>query len=138
MQDDSFVDYYSLLGIPLSSTARQIAKAYRLKSLIYHPDKSTGSTELFHTLKLAFDTLKDPSLRSPYDDTYRARLERKIRNDEMDARRKAGRENLEAREEAVKRGHPVAPGLLRFPFLHSFFKQSSFTQLHPVLSPSAR
>ena len=42
-------DFYKLLGVKRSSTQKEIKKAYRAKSLQYHPDKNKeeGAAEKF-------------------------------------------------------------------------------------------
>lgn len=107
VMDKPFVDFYELLDLHVSATSKELTKQYRVKSLLYHPDKQGGSDELFHQLKVAFDTLKNPETRRTYDDTYKARMEHKIRLEQMDSKRKAGRDLLERREEEAKRARTV-------------------------------
>lgn len=107
MDPQDFIDYYSLLEIDQTATASQIKKAYRAKSLLYHPDKQGGSDALFHALKTASDILLDPSTRAPYDLSYTARMERKLRMEQMDSKRKLDREILESRESLAKKSRTV-------------------------------
>ena len=42
MSNTDFVDFYSLLEVPVESDEKVINKAYRNKARIYHPDKNKG------------------------------------------------------------------------------------------------
>ncbi|WP_064091535.1 J domain-containing protein [Rossellomorea aquimaris] len=64
-----FVDYYKLLGIDKVACEKEIKKAYRQKSKIYHPD-SGGDERDFISLTKAYETLMDASLRRSYDLAY--------------------------------------------------------------------
>ena len=107
MDPQNFIDYYKLLEIDQTATASQIKKAYRAKSLVYHPDKQGGSDALFHALKTASDILLDPSTRTPYDLSYTARMEHKLRLEQMDIKRKLDKEILESRESLAKKSRTV-------------------------------
>ncbi|KAK3343452.1 DnaJ domain-containing protein, partial [Lasiosphaeria hispida] len=58
---------YKLLKVPPTASSADIAKAYKRLSLIYHPDKLTGSTEAFQQLGQAYDVLRDSNLRALYN-----------------------------------------------------------------------
>jgi len=69
-------DYYGLLGIKSDATAEAIKKAYRKKSLQFHPDKisqfskakSTKEMEAdFVNIKEAYEVLSNPQKRRLYD-----------------------------------------------------------------------
>ena len=65
-------DYYNILGINKDATDREIKKAYRQKSLQYHPDKNPGNKEAeekFKEVAEAYRVLSDKDLRQRYD-TY--------------------------------------------------------------------
>ena len=77
-QDESDDNYYQRLGLSSSCTAEDIRKAYKKKSLMYHPDKvaqfarsNTKSPaeiqEEFVKIKEAYEVLSDPSKRDSYD-----------------------------------------------------------------------
>ncbi len=54
---------FQILGIDQSATEREIAKAYRKQSLIYHPDKNPGdaaAAQMFLLVAKAYATLTDP------------------------------------------------------------------------------
>lgn len=59
--------FYKLLEVPVKASDAEITKTYRRLSLIYHPDKATGSTEAFQQLGQAYSVLHDSSLRALYD-----------------------------------------------------------------------
>ncbi|KAI7870717.1 hypothetical protein BDF14DRAFT_1768555 [Spinellus fusiger] len=98
-------DYYVLLGIDISSNEKAITKAYRSKALKVHPDKnpSPDAAALFHALTEAYEVLKDTKAKAAYDALYRARLEKKKKEMEMDSKRRKAREELEGRENAAKK-----------------------------------
>ena len=60
-------DLYSILGVPEKATAGDIKKAYRAKSMKYHPDRSGGNTEKFQKVNEAYQTLGDDQKRRIYD-----------------------------------------------------------------------
>jgi hypothetical protein len=63
-------DFYQDLGIPHSSTEREIKSRFRRLAAIHHPDKvapSSSSEGYFVHLKLAQDTLLNPAKRFAYE-----------------------------------------------------------------------
>ncbi|KAH8593543.1 DnaJ domain-containing protein, partial [Bisporella sp. PMI_857] len=62
-------NYYSSLGVPRDATEEDIKKAYRRKSLQYHPDKNTDrdTTSQFQSVARAFEVLSDPRKRVFHD-----------------------------------------------------------------------
>jgi DnaJ-class molecular chaperone len=63
-------NYYSILGVDITSTINEIKKAYLTLAHIYHPDHNKGnleSTEKFLKIKNAYEKLKDVSFRINYD-----------------------------------------------------------------------
>ncbi len=67
LDESKSVNFYTVLGVSADATEAQLKRAYRLRSLKYHPDKKTGSTLAFQRVREAFDTLSDPAKRRAYD-----------------------------------------------------------------------
>jgi len=62
------MDCYAILGIPIDADQAAIRAAYRVLARRYHPDTGTGSsTEQFHQIARAYQTLSNPSRRERYD-----------------------------------------------------------------------
>ncbi|KAJ3300646.1 DnaJ (Hsp40), sub C, member 17 [Borealophlyctis nickersoniae] len=101
-------DYYALLGVGPTASEADIKKAYKKKALKWHPDKAKpeqkdSAEAMFHLLTVASDILLDPTARATYDAAHKARHAQKARMEKMDSHRRKQREDLEQREEAVKR-----------------------------------
>lgn len=62
-------DYYKLLGVSRDASKKDIKKAYRQKSLEYHPDKNKaeGAAEKFAEINRAYEVLTDEDLKQVYD-----------------------------------------------------------------------
>lgn len=62
-------DFYKLLGISRDATIKEIKKAYRQKSLEYHPDKNKeeGAADKFAEIARAYEVLSDEDKKSIYD-----------------------------------------------------------------------
>ena len=62
--------YYDVLGVPSSSSASDIKKAYRSLAQKYHPDKNPGdekASDIFKEVNEAYSVLSDKEKRSKYD-----------------------------------------------------------------------
>ncbi|MEL6902279.1 MAG: J domain-containing protein [Cyanobacteria bacterium J06606_4] len=66
----NFRDYYEILGVPQSSTAEEIKRAYRGLARKYHPDVNPGdkaAEEKFKLLGEAYGVLSDADKRQQYE-----------------------------------------------------------------------
>ncbi|KAF7584160.1 putative DnaJ-like protein [Clavispora lusitaniae] len=62
--------YYDILGVPSTSTALDIKKAYRKAAIKFHPDKNPDDPEAiakFQAIGEAYQVLSDDRLREKYD-----------------------------------------------------------------------
>lgn len=64
-------DYYKVLGIGESATAKEITRAYRKLAKEHHPDANPGSEERFKEISAAYDVLGDDAKRKEYDEVRR-------------------------------------------------------------------
>ncbi len=65
-----FKDYYQTLGVPRTSTQKEIKTAYRNLARKFHPDANKGdkgAEEKFKEITEAYEVLKDPEKRQKYD-----------------------------------------------------------------------
>jgi curved DNA-binding protein len=64
-----YKDYYEILGIPKTSTEKEIKAAYRKLARKYHPDvnKASDSVSKFKDINEAYEVLSDAQKRSRYD-----------------------------------------------------------------------
>jgi DnaJ family protein C protein 17 len=98
-------DIYAFLDLTPSATDTQIRKAYRTKSLLYHPDKnpSPSAVQNFHYLKLALDILQSATARTAYDNVRKAKAAKAERTAKYDSERRRMQRDLETRERDAKR-----------------------------------
>jgi len=63
------VDFYKVLGVKRRATHKEIKKAYRQKSLEFHPDKNKqeGAAEKFAEISRAYEVLSDDEKREIYN-----------------------------------------------------------------------
>lgn len=60
--------YYLTLGVPTDATAADITAAFRRRARLLHPDNpTTGDSDGFIALKVAYDLLSDSAQRAAYD-----------------------------------------------------------------------
>lgn len=60
-------DPYEILKVGMDATDKEIKKKYRELSLVYHPDKPTGSEKLFMKLNKAYNALTDKEARRNWE-----------------------------------------------------------------------
>ncbi|GKY97602.1 hypothetical protein MPSEU_000718600 [Mayamaea pseudoterrestris] len=62
-------DFYKLLGVSKDATVKEIKKAYRQKSLEFHPDKNKdeNAAETFSQIARAYEVLSDDEKRKIYN-----------------------------------------------------------------------
>jgi len=64
-------NYYKILGLPRTASAKDIKKAYRQLALEWHPDKNADNKEeaekKFQDISEANEVLSDPELKAKYD-----------------------------------------------------------------------
>ena len=61
-------DYYKILGVPKSATAKEVTSAYRKLAKQHHPDTNAGNDEKFKEISAAYDVLGDAAKRKEYDE----------------------------------------------------------------------
>lgn len=64
-------DYYKVLGVKKTDSAKEITKAYRNLARKYHPDANPGDTaaeEKFKEISSAYDVVGDEDTRKKYDE----------------------------------------------------------------------
>lgn len=64
-------DYYKVLGVADTATAKELGRAYRKLAKQYHPDANPGSEDRFKEISAAYDVLGDEAKRKEYDEVRR-------------------------------------------------------------------
>ncbi|KAF5130123.1 Pre-mRNA-splicing factor cwf23 [Metarhizium anisopliae] len=102
---DRDIDLYNLLGVDALTAKEDIHRAWRKRSIKYHPDKARENfdPEKWELFEKARDILSDASARAVYDGASKAKLLRRQEREAMDKERKKFADDLEAREDAARR-----------------------------------
>ena len=61
-------DYYKVLGVPETATAKEITRAYRKLARDTHPDRNAGREDRFKEVSAAYDVIGDAAKRKEYDE----------------------------------------------------------------------
>ena len=112
---------YAFLGLDASCDTSHIKQAYRRKAVELHPDKPSGSHELFQVLSRVFLILSDPELRAIYNAYGLAAVDQHLQNlqnqegvmelEEHDVETGAADDIPDGHEwRELGRGEAVAPG----------------------------
>ena len=67
-------DYYKVLGVAETASAKEITKAYRKLARTHHPDANQSdpsAEERFKEISAAYDVLGDEARRKEYDEVRR-------------------------------------------------------------------
>jgi DnaJ family protein C protein 17 len=102
---DQNVDLYDMLGVDALTSKEDIHRAWRKRSLKYHPDKAGDNFDAakWELFERARDILADPNARGAYDQSMKAKLLRKQEREAMDKERQKFADDLEARENAARK-----------------------------------
>ena len=107
-------DIYGLFELSIDATDKEISKAYKKLSLIFHPDKQKNkddvekATQKFHQIKEARDLLLNVPVRAEIDRRLRGELERKKTIGKLHGQRQQAAEELERREREAAGFRPAA------------------------------
>ena len=71
------IDYYLVLGVPVSASSKEIVTAYRAKCKLLHPDvnPNADATVQMQEVNEAYRVLSDPLLRWEYNERCGYRVE---------------------------------------------------------------
>jgi DnaJ-class molecular chaperone len=111
LDESRHVDLYTVLGVSADATEAILKRAYRLRSLKYHPDKKTGSTFAFQRVRTAYETLSDPEKRRAHD--LGQDIEKPPKNDDSDSEY-SDDEKVSLREEIERKYWPERYEFLPF------------------------
>uniref|UniRef100_A0AAV1T2T8 J domain-containing protein n=1 Tax=Peronospora matthiolae TaxID=2874970 RepID=A0AAV1T2T8_9STRA len=104
--DEIREDLYEILGLEPASDERQVARAYKRKSILHHPDRG-GDVTKFLELTRARDILLDPKKKEAYDKKLShellAKKQQREREAELDGKRRQMRDELLRKEQKYER-----------------------------------
>eukprot|EP00667_Euglena_gracilis_P004827 EG_transcript_4852 len=95
---EEIYDFYELLHISRNASQSEIKRAYHHRAMQYHPDKNPDprAAVTFDRIRKAYDVLKDPDMRSKYDqygqqgvENYMAHMDRKRQTDQLEREKSA-------------------------------------------------
>uniref|UniRef100_K3WH91 J domain-containing protein n=1 Tax=Globisporangium ultimum (strain ATCC 200006 / CBS 805.95 / DAOM BR144) TaxID=431595 RepID=K3WH91_GLOUD len=96
-------DLYEILGLEAAADEKEVARAYKKKSLLHHPDRG-GDVKKFLELKHARDILLDPKKKEQYDkklsQELMAKKKQREREAELDSKRRQMRDELLRKEQS--------------------------------------
>ncbi|OWZ24521.1 hypothetical protein PHMEG_000409 [Phytophthora megakarya] len=99
-------DLYEILGLEPAADERQVARAYKKKSILHHPDRG-GDVHKFLELTHARDILLDPKKKEDYDKKLSrellAKKKQREREAELDGKRRQMRDELLRKEQNFER-----------------------------------
>ena len=101
---DKDVDLFDLLGVDALTPKPDIHRAWRKRSLKYHPDKAgdTFDAAKWELFERARDVLSDPAARAAYEQAMKAKLLRRQERDALDREQRKYADDLEAAEKAAR------------------------------------
>jgi curved DNA-binding protein CbpA len=96
---DSITDYYSVLGVSVDASPKEIKAAFKQLALRYHPDvyKGDDAHERMRLLLRAYQTLSNPVERAKYDARHSEHSQEAQRSRGMSVQRAAPRSAARAR-----------------------------------------
>ncbi|KAL3671358.1 hypothetical protein V7S43_003286 [Phytophthora oleae] len=98
-------DLYEILGLEPAADERQVARAYKKKSILHHPDRG-GDVQKFLELTHARDILLNPKKKEAYDKKLSrellAKKKQREREAELDGRRRQMRDELLRKEQSFE------------------------------------
>lgn len=86
------MEYFTILGIPITASEEDIRKAYRRLALQFHPDRCPGdpdAVQKFIKIQEAYDNLIDPSKRHVLVMKYRPKPAKKPKPKETNVKQTA-------------------------------------------------
>ena len=100
------VDHYTVLGVTVDATEKQLKTAYRMRSLQFHPDRKEGHTAAFQRIAEAYETLSDADKRSAYDMGGDIKVKRGRRDEDDDSEEEDEEHKTSMREEVEREFYP--------------------------------